>query len=309
MSSWEKNKEIALAVPIDLIMASEGFVPVNKYYSHNSKYLSPFRKELEPSFVVYRERNIWVDYGLSETHRRGDGINLIMKMKGFNFKEAVEYLVELSGRPLIYDETSSRMRDVVYPQAENRQRIDSVQEITSPALIAYLQNKRHIPIEIAREWCKEVHYTYLPNGRHYYGIGMQNNAGGWVIRTAPYKGCEKGMKLDIVPHGITVIRKEKGYVSPKAYLFEGFLNFLSWVVLYGYPDNDVIILNSAQNTNQLQDITMQGTKVLACYPDNDERGRRAYDDVARISGCQMLDMSEIYKREGLNDLNDYLLLQ
>lgn len=310
MNCWEEKKKIALAVSIDVIMESEGFVPHGKSFSCSTKYLSPFREEQEPSFVVYHKENRWVDYGLKEKHIRGDGINLIMKLKGYDFKQAVNYLVELSGRPLIYHNTYlSHPRGVIYPEVNCLQRIDYVHEISSAALVEYLQNIRRLPIEIVRKWCKEVHYTYLPTGRHYFGIGMMNNAGGWVVRSAPYSGCINGKKLDIAPSGITCLRRNDGVVRPEAYVFEGFLNYLSWVVLYGDPDKDVIILNSANNAYRLQGLSLQGTKVLVCYLDNDIRGRQAYEDITKISGCQMQDMSEIYSREGLSDLNDYLKIR
>ena len=300
-SFWEQKKMAALAVPITTIASHEGFERAKR---SKRTYYSPFRKEKSPSFVVYPESNRWVDYGLVGSHRGGDGINLVQMLHKFDFKEAVEYLLAMDGKDILPPPSEST-RGGMAVHASGRQRVDEVVEIRSRSLVSFLASRR-IPAEVARQFCKEVHYTYSQSGRNYFGIGFANDLGGWVIRTAPYTGEPKGKKMDILASGITTIRLEEGRVNPEAYVFEGFLNFLSWVVLFGQPDRDVIVLNSVENKEALSDVRSLGTEILHCFLDNDEAGDGALTFLRRESGCDVIDHSELYRDEGLNDLNDYL---
>src|SRR5699024_11936401 len=58
--------------------------------------------------------------------------------------------------------------------------------ITNPALCRYLDD-RNIPLDIAKKYCEEVHYSLY--GHHYFAIGFKNNAGGYELRNAHFKGC------------------------------------------------------------------------------------------------------------------------
>ena len=302
MTDWETRKRIALAIPIGRILEHEGFhkPPSGKMWA------SPFREDKNPSFAIYTDTNRGVDYGSPEKHRGGDGINLIQKLKGLSFMEAVDYLLEMDGIESVPNLPCPSTPKNTGGKTFTSQRIDSVGPITARSLIAYLHS-RHIPLAVAQKYCREVHYTYLKTGSEYFGIGFPNDAGGWVIRTAPYPKCPKGNKLDILAYGITTIRKEDGKVCKEAYVFEGVFDFLSWVTLYGDPDKDVIVLNSVENVKALSRISSSGTEVLYGYLDNDIPGKAAVAYLAINSGCRVIDRSDLYREEGLNDLNDYLV--
>jgi hypothetical protein len=181
--------------------------------------------------------------------------------------------------------------------------IDSISDISHPALVRYLTT-RCIPLPVAQRYCREVRY-HLPGAGGRFGIGFPNDEGGWVIRTAP-SGDYKGFKGDILASGISSIRVATGSISPQAYVFEGFFNFLSLVALVGWPERDVFVLNSAGNASRLKGLATKGTRELFVFPDNDDAGRRAFKVVTDLSGCVVHDDSGIYVDKGLNDLNDYL---
>lgn len=300
-SYWEQKRMAALAIPIAVIASHEGF---KRAKLAKRTYYSPFREEMTPSFVIYPESNRWVDYGLAGSHRGGDGIDLVQMLHNFNFKDAVDYLLAMNGKDILPPQ-AKLPRHGMTVHAGGRQRVDEVIEIRSHSLINFLASRR-IPIKVARQYCKEVHYTFCQNGRKYFGIGLANDLGGWVIRTAPYTGEPKGKKMDILASGITTIRLEEGRVNPEAYVFEGLMNFLSWVVLFGQPERDVIVLNSVENKEALSNLRSSGTEILHCFLDNDDAGDKALTFLQRESGCNVIDHSGLYRHEGLNDLNDYL---
>lgn len=51
---------------------------------------SPFREERTPSFCIYKNSNSYYDYGSSEG---GDVINLVEKLHGYDFLNAVKFLI------------------------------------------------------------------------------------------------------------------------------------------------------------------------------------------------------------------------
>lgn len=113
--------------------------------------------------------------------------------------------------------------------------------------------------------------------------------------------------MDIIASGITTIRFYSQQVDNTAYVFEGFLNFLSFVALYGPPQHDVYVLNSALNTSALKGISSIGVTKLVFYRDNDDRGLMAYNELKELSGCIVEDASSPYRTLGLDDMNDYLI--
>jgi hypothetical protein len=66
---------------------------------------------------------------------------------------------------------------------------------------------------------------------------------------------------------------------------------------------DYIILNSVSNLTKAESILATYTRI-GCYLDNDTAGRNAYDNLKRILGDRLQDMSIHYA--GYNDLNEYL---
>lgn len=298
-------KDKALAVPIRELLEHEGIVV------KNNRCCSPFRNEKNPSFVIYPDKNRWIDYGSTDLHRGGDGIDLIKKLKNLSFNGTIDYILRnhVPSSTLIRPSIAATPHEQqgVFYHSDVKHRIDKVVDICHPALMAYLQ-QRCIPLQIARLFCKEVYYTVISrNNLHFFGIGLKNDNGGWALRTAPYKGNPQGKKLDVVSSGISTIRRESGSISSKAYVFEGFFNFLSWATLFGEPKFDVIVLNSVQNVSALDNLSISGVKELFCFPDNDSPGLNAYKHIAAYSGCDTYNASGAYVEEGCSDWNEYLV--
>ena len=143
---------------------------------------------------------------------------------------------------------------------------------------------------------------YLTGGKPYFAVGFLNRSGGYEIRNKLFKGC-------IAPKDITHIRQEQ----PKetCYLFEGFMDYLSFLTLRleRCPDRpnldrqDYIVLNSTSNLSKAIR-PLGGYGRIHCFLDNDKAGMEAVQELREEYGLRVRDASHIYG--GYNDLNDFL---
>ena len=255
----------------------------------NLMYLSPLRTEKHASFKVNTELNLWYDFGI------GRGSNIIDLAELLYNSSDVSYLIHQIERNVpgcVSVSLPTAKPNTPQNSFENLQ----VLSITHPALINYL-GERCIDIEIARTVCKELHFD--TRGKHYFGIGFPNIAGGYEIRNPFFKG-------GITPKDISLFHNEESRQS--CFVFEGFMDFLSFMMLRRKENNglkrqDYLVLNSVTNIHK-------AIKKLSCYDsvqcflDNDTAGRNAYLRLSKELGSSVLDSSSLYS--DFKDLNDYL---
>ena len=192
-------------------LATMGCKPV-KQYGVNFMYLSPLRTEKHASFKINTELNLWYDFGI------GKGGNIIDLAELLYNSSDVSYLIHQIERNALGCVSVSL--PTVKPNApQNSFENLQVLSITHPALINYLE-ERCIGIEIARTVCKELHFD--TRGKHYFGIGFPNIAGGYEIRNPFFKG-------GITPKDISLFHNEESKQS--CFVFEGFMDFLSFMTL------------------------------------------------------------------------------
>ena len=260
-----------------------------KQYGVNLMYLSPLRTEKHASFKVNTELNLWYDFGI------GRGGNIIDLAELLYNSSDVSYLIHQIERNVpgcVSVSLPTAKPNTPQNSFENLQ----VLSITHPALINYL-GERCIDIEIARTVCKELHFD--TRGKHYFGIGFPNIAGGYEIRNPFFKG-------GITPKDISLFHNEESRQS--CFVFEGFMDFLSFMMLRRKENNglkrqDYLVLNSVTNIHK-------AIKKLLCYDsvqcflDNDTAGRNAYLRLSKELGSSVLDSSSLYS--DFKDLNDYL---
>ena len=260
-----------------------------KQYGVNLMYLSPLRTEKHASFKVNTELNLWYDFGIS---RGGNIIDLAELL--YNSSD-VSYLIRQIER------NAPSGVSVSLPKAKPNTPQNSfeniqVLSITHPALIKYL-GERCIDIEIARTVCKELHFD--TRGKHYFGIGFPNIAGGYEIRNPFFKG-------GITPKDISLFHNEESKQS--CFVFEGFIDFLSFMMLRrkensGLKRQDYLVLNSVSNVKKALE-PLSHYENIQCFLDNDEAGRNAYLQLSKELGKPVTDASTLYN--GYKDLNEYL---
>ena len=272
-------------------LASMGCKPV-KQYGVNFMYLSPLRTEKHASFKVNTEINQWYDFGI------GRGGNIIALAELLYNSSDVSYLIHQIERNAP-SSVSGSLPTVKPTTPQNSFEHLQVLPITHPALIKYLE-ERCIDVETARTVCKELHFD--TRGKHYFGIGFPNIAGGYEIRNPFFKGC-------IAPKDISHFYAEE----PKkvCFVFEGFMDFLSFMTLRklknpqqtGLSLQDYLVLNSVTNIHKTAKRLSRYDSVQ-CFLDNDEAGRNAYLQLSKELGKSITDASTLYN--GFKDLNEYL---
>ena len=239
-------------------------------------YLSPFRAERTPSFKVNDRLNEWYDFAEANG---GDLVELGKYLfQTGNVSEVLGH-IERHAR----NGSLSSIRVPVAPprpvEADMREVV--VVPLRHPALLSYL-NSRRIDADIGRMFCREVHYEL--RGRHYFALAFGNISGGYEVRNPYYKGC-------IQSKDISLIKQSEGEAQSRVFLFEGFMDFLSYLTLKQAGDDtvcidapaDYLVMNSVNNLKKTL-ARLQEYSDIHCYLDNDLAGQRTTETIAGMYG-------------------------
>ena len=288
---------IAQIKQIDLVdyLRAIGFSPT-KESAKSAWYHAPYREDRTPSFKINKDKKIWYDFGTAQS---GDIIDLAELL--YQSKDVSRLLKLIEGAvPAL----APRIRTPISPSGErltdHQFRNVKVVDLNHEALKSYLQS-RGIDLDIGECECKEVHYTCHKKG--YFAIAFPNMAGGYEIRNTYFKGC-------IAPKDISIIRKSDRLRGSSCCLFEGFMDYLSYLTLVkmgrlteGSESMDYIVLNSVSNAGRVIE-PIKKYEAIHCYLDNDDAGRRVVDTLQELLGDKVHDMFAAYPL--YKDLNDFL---
>ena len=172
----------ARKIPITEYLAQEGIQPMRSRRDGGELwYSSPLREgDSDPSFKVDTTKNLWFDFGLA---KGGNVIDLVCALRNTTVSDALRLLeetglyrgVHLPGEnPTLFNEKTEMTPNLACAgEKENwlsqksvgasKFEIVKVIDLKHPALIEYLQS-RHIRLELARQYLKEVHFR--PNGQN-----------------------------------------------------------------------------------------------------------------------------------------------
>jgi hypothetical protein len=268
-------------IPIVKTLENLGHFPIRQT-EIEAWYLSPFRSETEASFKISISLNRWYDHGEGFG---GNCIDLVCKIKNCSVGEALHFLEHLD-----YQTTAPILK--LSGPLSRKLKITEVKEIENSNLITYL-SERKIPINIAKRYCREVHYVW--SGRSYYSIGLKNRSEGWELRNAFYKNGSS-------PKDITLILKEG---SRNLAVVEGMFDLLSLVKeeLSYIMDTSILVLNSISFLEKASLIIREFENV-ALYFDRDEAGRKATSKLLNRH-TNTIDRSDLYT--DYHDLNDWIV--
>lgn len=296
----EQEKQVLHSISVLEIMARMG---KSLEHDRSGMYYSPFRDESTPSFHIDEPTNRWYDFGTSE----GGGLfEFVCKIAGIQRSEVYDWLADFR-RMVPESEYKAVETKIRKEKKESRVFIDSASHtFTRRKLIEYA-SERAVPKNILERYCEEVVYSVasVPD-RKFYAIGFRNNAGGYILRSGAAKLCSSSDMTTMGPDGV-LTEKVSG---DKVIVFEGFMDFLSWLASVGQdtPEHDCCVLNSVANIGKaLPWITAH--RHIAAFMDNDNAGRstlqKIIDNVPETAGdvC-VYDMAKLY--EGYNDLNEKL---
>ena len=275
-------------------LESKDIKPVRKTPTY-AMYHSPLREETHPSFKVDTEKNLWIDYAEG---RGGSIIDLCMRLEGCTLSEAICRLEQNTPDNTTHSYSFTNRGISISPnQRENvtasgTRRLISISDTLSPHLQEYFKKERCINLEMATPFLKCI--SYEVRGRRYEAIGFANSSGGYELRdNNTFKGT-------IAPKGITPIFED---MEQPVCLFEGFMDFLSFLSMKEKVTNQCLVMNSVSNVaRSIRYLNERSITSIRAFLDNDDAGRKAVQEFVN-TGFKVEDMAVYYR--DFKDLNDF----
>ena len=282
--------------PIVEYLERKGIKPVRSTPAY-ALYRSPLREETHPSFKVDTEKNLWIDYAEG---KGGSIIDLYIRLEGCTLLEAIRLL----GRNAPdYTACNSQKADramkrssIPMASASGARRLTGISDILPPHLQKYLTEDRCINTEKAMPFLRCISYEI--RGRHYQTIGFANQSGGYELRD------NDSFKGTIAPKDITPVFTDKitDRMKPVC-VFEGFMDFLSFLSMKEEVIHHCLVMNSVSNVaRSIRYLHDANVFSIRAFLDNDEAGHRTTEDFAK-AGFKVEDMSVHYR--SFKDLNEY----
>ena len=287
-----KEKDLSLIKRYSIVeyLEKKGIRPVRRTPAY-AMYRSPLREETRPSFKVDTEKNLWIDYAEG---RGGSIIDLCMRLEGHTLSEAIRRL----GQNAPVNGTYSFLNDFVPNNSQpvmavnGARRLIEISDTLPSHFQEYLTKVRCINLEKAMPFLKCI--SYEVRGRHYQAIGFANLSGGYELRD------NKTFKGTIAPKDITPIFTDR---AEPVCIFEGFMDFLSFLSMKEEITNHCLVMNSVSNVARtIRYLNDRHLTNIRAFLDNDEAGRRAVQDFIK-AGFHVEDMNIHYK--DFKDLNEY----
>ena len=271
--SCERARKISIVKALEFL----GHLPTRNT-EKEAWFLSPLRSETQASFKVSKKLNCWYDHGLG---KGGNCIDLVCALSKVSVSDALAILAQVNTGT--YELPAPQQK----ANKESQIEIKQVKPIQHPALLQYLK-KRKINLVVAKEFCREIHYTI--NTSYGFSIGLKNNSGGWELRNKYFKSSSS-------PKDLTWIKNQ----AENLIILEGMFDLLSLITLYPNlkREADFLILNSIAFADKALPY-FDHYIVVELYLDQDEAGRKTTAFfLNETSKC--IDKSEFYTAE--KDLN------
>ena len=286
----EEDLSLIKRYPIVEYLERKGIKPVRRTPSY-ALYRSPLREETHPSFKVDTQKNLWIDYAEG---RGGSIIDLCMRLEGCTLSEAICRLEQNVSDNITYSSRKDFVPNNSQPvmAVNGARRLIEISDTLPPHLQEYLTKERCIDMEKAIPFLKCI--SYEVRSRLYQAIGYANLSGGYELRD------DKTFKGTIAPKDITPIFTDR---AEPVCIFEGFMDFLSFLSMKEEITNHCLVMNSVSNVSRtIRYLNDRHLTHIRAFLDNDEAGRRAVQDFIK-SGFHVEDMNIHYK--DVKDLNEY----
>ena len=260
----EEDLSLIKRYPIVAYLERKGIKPVRRTPAY-ALYRSPLREETHPSFKVDTEKNLWIDYAEG---RGGSIIDLCMRLEGCTLSEAICRLEQNAPDNTTHSYSFTNRGISISPnQRENvtasgTRRLICLSDTLPPHLQEYLTEERYIDLEKAKPFLKCI--SYEVRGRRHEAIGFANSSGGYELRD------DKTFKGTIAPKDITPIFEDK---AQPVCLFEGFMDFLSFLSMKGEVTNQCLVMNSVSNVaRSIHYLNKRNITSVRAFLDNDNAG-------------------------------------
>ena len=286
----EEDLSLIKRYPIVEYLERKGIKPVRRTPSY-ALYRSPLREETHPSFKVDTQKNLWIDYAES---RGGSIIDLCMRLEGCTLSEAICRLGQNASDKGTYSSLNDFVPNNSQPvmAVNGARRLIEISDTLPPYFQEYLTKVRCINLEKAMPFLKCI--SYEVRSRLYQAIGFANLSGGYELRD------DKTFKGTIAPKDITPIFTDR---AEPVCIFEGFMDFLSFLSMKEEITNHCLVMNSVSNVARtIRYLNDRHLTHIRAFLDNDEAGRRAVQDFIK-AGFHVEDMNIHYK--DFKDLNEF----
>lgn len=267
-------------------LSRQGFQPA-KITGYSYWYHSPLHDEKTPSFKVNRKMNRWFDFA------DGKGGNLVDFGILLHRCSVSDFLRKLDSPVITLNQSKQIVHQLQQDNKDNAISILSVHSISSYPLQKYLHGRR-INMEIADNYLKEVRYQI--GDKTYYALGFKNDASGYELRNASFKGSSSPKDSTFIDNGAKDVA-----------VFEGFFNFLSYKNMYynqQEPLRNYLVLNSTSFFEKSL-TKMQEHQRVHLFLDNDKTGQKYTEQALALNKEKFQDERRLY--QGYDDLNHWLM--
>ncbi|GAB3754711.1 hypothetical protein [Spirosoma pomorum] len=321
----ERINKAKSGADIKAVIESTGAQPVHSNAAKGEyMYHAPYREDTDPSLKINVHLQKFIDYGMNGAE--GDVIELTRRIFGkgdinaMPFMEAIQWLERFSGASLAPTAVKPRQRPekpVQRPLVEGERftfvKATPVTAKTHPSNLGYITQNRGISLPIASRHLQVITYKDHqaafddPLRGNRYGIGGQNDAGGFEVR-APSPNSD--FKTSLGPKDITTYRGQP--TATTGDVFEGRFDALTYWEMTGQtePANPTIILNTGRLAARAADAILtrpewQAVTHWRIWQQNDDEGQRVTGVICdAVSGQRHIGTMETHY-EGFNDLNQF----
>lgn len=287
-SNSMQARQIKDTVSIVDLLSRLGYEPV-KIHGREHKYFSMLREETKPSFYVNDNLGVWYDQGLG---KGGNVVDFGLAYWQLPFPETLEKIGQVCGEalPAVSYNRRERKRSAVKIPHYN---VEDIKELgNNPAITDYLQYRGIW--QAAQGRLKEVYY-YVEDQKklrkYFFAAGWQNEQGIWEIRNRYFQSSLGHKAISFILDSDTRLS-----------IFEGCMDYLSWLTENPGATDSVIVLNSVALL-PMGIKKARGFSEVSVYFDRDKAGHNATIELIKAIP-QAIDRSGIY--DGHKDYNDKL---
>ena len=209
-----------------------------------------------------------------------------MRLEGCTLSEAIRRLGQNASDNGTYSSLNDFVPNNSQPvmAANGARRLIEISDTLAPHVQEYLTKVRCINLEKATPFLKCI--SYEVKGRHYQAIGFANQSGGYELRD------NQSFKGTVAPKDITPIFTDR---AEPVCIFEGFMDFLSFLSMKEKIINHCLVMNSVSNVARtVRYLNDRHLTHIRAFLDNDDAGRRTVQEFVR-AGFKVEDMSQHYK--------------
>ncbi len=265
-------------ISLEKVLATLGHFP-SKSNEKEAWFLNPFGTETKASFKLDKSRNVW--YLFSEGIG-GKTLDFIMKFLNCNVKEALHWADEKG-----FDFSFHQQED--NPKTKSIS-LTGINPLENRYLKSYLTSRGLSPK--VYNYLYEIRFTL--NSKKLYAIGFENRSDGWELRNSFYKGAALKKDISIIKSRIP---------NNTVCLFEGFMDALSYIEIYGETNEDLLVLNSIALIETAKQ-ELKNYQKIKLFLDNDNAGMKTTNSIISFfpdaENCAGL-------YQGFKDLNEFLV--